>query len=644
MLKLRILIAACTALLLSGPLSAAPDDLSQQRQRFLDARAALANGNGAKFKKLSEELRDYPLHPYLTAWQLERQRILPAREVREFLDTYGDTPFTLPVREQWLRQLVIAGRWDEYLADYRPSSHGELRCNYHYAQLRTGDTESAWGGARTLWLSPNRQEASCNRLFDEWEKAGGLTAELRRQRLDLILRSGNMAFAKQIASSQPEEERRRVELWEKIHHYPALITTDKQLQNDSADNRDIVAYGLQRLARRDAEETIRLWNRVQDSYAFSPEQRSGVLNALVLRLALNGDIAALDWYKQIPPAEVDNTSREFVIRIALRRQLWKEALAALRAMPDEDCANEEWQYWIARSLEALGNKSAAFDLYHSIADNSSYYGFLAADRLDVGYNLSHRPVSVDDATLEMLQQRPEMVRAFELLQLNLTVEARREWESAVAAMGPSERLAAGKLANHWGWHDRAAFTLAKADYFDDLEIRFPLAYTDVVMKEAEVNTLDPAWVMAVARQESAMMPDARSPAGALGLMQLMPATGKRIASQLKNGLNDVKQLLKPELNIRFGSYYLRALSDRFDGHKALATAAYNAGPSRVKQWMPEQQSLDADIWIDTIPYSETRQYVRRVLTYSVFYEQRLEKPVVRFRERLPVVVKEEPKG
>ncbi len=639
---LRILITVIAALLCTGPVAASTTAL-EQRQHFLDARAALAKGDAAQFQQLSEGLRDYPLHPYLVAWQMARQRVLAPNQVREFLDRHGHTPFTLPVREQWLRQLAHAGRWNEYLADYRPSSRGELRCNYHYAQLRSGNADAAWAGARVLWLSANRQEATCNRLFEAWEQAGGLTAGLRRQRLDLILRDGNMAFARQIAAGLPEEERSRVALWEKIHHYPALITSNEQLQDDNTNTHEIISYGLQRLARRDVQETIRLWRKVEERYAFTPQQRAGILNAVTLRLALSGDITALDWYRQIPAAEVDGNVRQFAIRVALRHQRWQDVLDALRTLPEDEAAGEEWQYWAARSLEALEETDTAMTHYHAIADNSSYYGFLAADRLDLGYNLSHAPVAVDDLTLAKLQQQPAMQRAYEFLQLNLVEEARREWENAIAAMQSNERLAAGKLANNWGWHDRAALTLARADHFGDLEIRFPLAYSELMMKEAESNTLDPAWIMAVARQESVMMPDARSPAGALGLMQLMPATGRKLAQQMKSGISDLRQLLHPELNIRLGSYYLRQLDRQFDGHAALATAAYNAGPRRVRQWTPTE-SIAADIWIDTIPYAETRQYVRRVLAYSVFYDQRLEKPVIRLRERMPVVQKEVPKG
>lgn len=641
---LRSLTTATAVLALAGTVAATPLNRPQQRQHFLEARTALEQGNSVRFTQLLETLDDYPLQPYLVAWQMQRQRILPDHEIRRFLERHGDTPFTRPVREQWLRQLAMAERWEDYLAAYRPGSRGEARCNYHYAQWRVGDTIQAWAGARALWLSPNRQESACNRLFEAWAQAGELSGELRRQRLDLILHAGNTAFAKQIAGTLSEAERHRVALWERVHHQPARIDSEKALQPDNATNREIVAYGLQRLARQDAVTATRLWSSVEGRYTFTPEQRSEILNTLVLRLALRSDPATLDWYQQIPIAAVESDTRQWVIRAALRQQRWQAALTALRALPAEERADEEWQYWTARSLEALDDEVGAFERYHAIADNRTYYGFLAADRLNLDYNLSHRPVAVDDSTLEALAQHPSMLRAYELLQLNLTQEARREWEMAIAAMPPHERLAAGKLANRWGWHDRAALTLAKADYFDDLEIRFPLAYTTAVKKEAEVNTLDPAWILAVARQESVMMPDARSPAGALGLMQLMPATGRQIAQQMKSGLNDLQQLLRPELNIRFGSFYLRQLSHKFDGHTALATAAYNAGPHRVQQWAPEQQSIDADIWIDTIPYAETRQYVRRVLSYSVFYDQRLDKPVIRLRERMPAVQKAVAKG
>jgi len=637
MVSLRNVLIAITLLFTAGSAAATATFTEQQRQRFLEAREALDKGDGARFEKLSVQLRDYPLYPYLTYWQMERMDALDGRRVHAFLYRYGDAPFVTPLRERWLRQLAGKEQWDEYLTDYRTSKQGELRCDYYYAQLKGGNEASAWAGAREMWLSPTRQDNSCNRLFDAWQRAGGLTPELRRQRLNLALHAGNIELASQIASVLPEEERRRVVHWQEVYARPVTLLDNKALQDDTSEHRDLIVFGVQRFARNDPQGATELWKQLKPRYKFSEAERNTVLNTLVVRLALDGDEGALDLYTQIPPAAQQSETRQWVVRVALRHQRWKDALIALSAMPENERREEEWQYWTARCLEAQGDTAPAQPLYLGIANNSSYYGFLAADRLDLGYNLNHQPVEVDESTLNELSQIPALTRAHELLQVNLSKEARREWDYAIGLMSPSQRLAAGKLASRWNWHDRAALTLAKADYYDDLEIRFPLAYTDAVMKEAEANTLDPAWVFAVARQESVMNPDARSQVGALGLMQLMPATGRKIAHKLKSAMHDLQQLLIPETNIRFGAYYLRELSDQFGDQKALATAAYNAGPQRVIKWAPPQTTMDADIWIDNIPFNETRQYVRRVLAYSVFYDQRLDKKIVRLRERMPEV-------
>lgn len=635
--NLRAIVITITALLALNSAAATAASTELQRQRFLEARSALEQGDNARFAKLTAQLSDYPLYPYLVYWQMERMDNLDRQRTYTFLGTYGDAPFVTPLREQWLSQLANQERWDQYLTDYRPSRKSELRCHYHYAQLQGGNEVAAWAGARDLWLSPERQDNACNRLFEAWQKSGELTPALRRQRLDLALQAGNMEFATQLATSLSETERARVALWREIHKRPSTLIETSLLQKDNDDNRELIVYGLKRLTRSDARKAAELWREFESRYRFTEMQRTELLNTLVVRLALDGDASALDWFAQIPAEAQQSESRQWAVRVALRHQRWNDALAILRSLPANERRDEEWQYWTARSLEGVGETELAKSLYHGIAYNSSYYGFLAADHLDTGYNLSHQPVNVDEAALTELGQIPAMARAYELLQVNLTKEARREWDYAILRMSPEQRITAGKLASHWSWHDRAALTLAKADYYDDLEIRFPLAYTDTVFKEAQANTLDPAWVFAVARQESVMNPEARSPVGALGLMQLMPATGRNIARKLKSAISDLQQLLVPETNIRFGSYYLRELSDQFGDHKALATAAYNAGPHRVAKWAPPQTTMDADIWVDTIPFGETRTYVRRVLAYSVFYDQRLEKDIVRLRERMPVV-------
>jgi soluble lytic murein transglycosylase len=201
-------------------------------------------------------------------------------------------------------------------------------------------------------------------------------------------------------------------------------------------------------------------------------------------------------------------------------------------------------------------------------------------------------------------------------------------------MSDEELARAAKLADGWGWHGRAILTVARTPHLDDLEMRFPLAYHDRVLEQARDKDLDPAWMYAIVRQESAFIADARSPAGALGLMQIMPDTGRKIGRSLERPLKNREQLLDADISLEFGSTYLRTLLDQLNGHPVLAAAAYNAGPHRVERWRPAEQNVSADLWIENIPYRETREYVRRVIAYTTIYERRLGRKSVRVSERL----------
>lgn len=609
---------------------------SVQRKHYLEAREILRQNDPLKVRALDKALQGYPLYPYFLAMQIGMQKNMDKQAVDHFLLHYGDQPAARSLRQQWLQQLAKHAQWADYLAYYPPAANTGMRCNFHYAQLQKGDTQAAWQGARELWLVAQSQHSSCDPLFAAWEKAGGLNPELRRQRLKLALEAGNLSLASYIAKKLPSPDQQYTKLWEQAHHQPGTITRQEQLRKDLPKNRAVVLYALKKAIRRDVHEGIVLWERVAHAYSFTNDEQNGILNLITLHLALRGDANAHDWYKKISSRAITPNVQASMIRNALRRQDWQQGLSLLEALPADERGNEEWQYWEARLQQNLGNEVVTQQLLQKIASHSSYYGFLAADHLGSPYRIKHEPLQVDKESLLAIQQIPAIQRAHELMRIGQLATARQEWGLALHSLDSTGQLAAGKLADSWGWHDRAAITLARAKHFSDLEIRFPLAYNQLFMQEAKNNALDPAWVFAVARQESIMMQDALSPAGARGLMQLMPATGKQLARELKRGIKSINQLLQPDFNIHLGSYYLRQLNEKFSGHTALATAAYNAGPNRVRQWQPAE-NMEADIWIDTIPYRETRQYVRRVLAYSIFYDQRLGKPGVRLQQRMPPV-------
>ena len=307
----------------------------------------------------------------------------------------------------------------------------------------------------------------------------------------------------------------------------------------------------------------------------------------------------------------------------------------LDRLPDSHIDEDRWQYWRARSLEMTGKKEQAQVIYETISSERSFYGFLAADKLGKDYSLNNEQLDIDPELEKSVADMPAIQRASELFQLKRYLDARREWYATTRLFDENELQAAAKIAHSWNWHDRAIIALSKAKSWNDLQIRFPVKHQDQVYKNAERSEIDPAWIYAMMRQESAFMPDAISPVGARGLMQLMPATAKSVARKLKQKYPSKYELLQPEKNIRLGTAYLKEVYQRFE-NPVLAIAAYNAGPHRVKRWLPEAD-MPADIWIELVPFKETRNYLKNVLAYTVIYAEKLDEKDIRMKQRMPSI-------
>jgi soluble lytic murein transglycosylase len=320
----------------------------------------------------------------------------------------------------------------------------------------------------------------------------------------------------------------------------------------------------------------------------------------------------------------------------LRESNWEAARGFLAALTGEQQRQPQWRYWSARVLEAEGKKSDAQRLYAELARSRGYYGFLAADRLGEDYSMQHAPIDASPEELSAMLARPGIQMAQELYALGQVVDARRQWNWSTRNLSNRELQVAALLARQWGWHDRAILTVGRSQHLDDIELRFPVVYRESIETNAQRASIDPSWVYGVVRQESAFMTDARSHAGALGLMQLMPTTGRLTGRRV--GLHAYSQgaILNVENNLRLGVSYLKEVLDRNRGHQTLATASYNAGPHRVVNWMPDK-ALDADIWVETIPFNETREYVKNVMSYSAIYDHRLGQKPTRLTVRMPAV-------
>jgi soluble lytic murein transglycosylase len=302
-------------------------------------------------------------------------------------------------------------------------------------------------------------------------------------------------------------------------------------------------------------------------------------------------------------------------------------------------SKEVWQYWLSRAYQETGQTTKAKLGFEMLANERSYYGFLAADIAKKPYHLAHTDTPVGQLSLDKQKNNPGIQRAIELHEHERFIDARREWNYATKGLVNGDLQAASLVAEEAGWHDQAIFTLAKTAYWDDLELRFPLHHDDLINEAAKDFKLDPSWIYAVIRQESAFRQDARSHVGAVGLMQLMPSTARRVAKGMLNQrAPKTKQLLEAETNISLGSAYLNQLSEQYNGNIILATAGYNAGPLNVDRWLGETE-LPADVWVELIPFHETHRYVRSVLSYMVIYDKRRGKKITRLSDRIKAIPK-----
>ncbi len=619
------------------PLLTPEPTLLQQRSDFAAARQAIRDNQPATLKRLKEGLTDYPLYPYLDYWYLNRHltTVSPA-EVQHFIDRYGETSLASRLRYHWLMAIAKAGQWQKLLQHYHPSSDVALQCHHRLALYRSGDEQSAFDGIESLWLVGKSQPRACDPIFKQWQETPLFSTDLAWQRLTLAMERGELYLARYLERFLDPAQQSRARLWRTLHRHPEQMEQHRELQRDEPWVRQLLVHSIKQLARRQPGRAAQRWERLARSYAFSGEQIVAVERQIALYLASHNEPQALHWLISLAD-DSDPKVREWRVLISIKEGDWEETLFWIDNLHPAEQRTPRWRYWRAQALRQLGREERAGELLTTLAATRSYYGFLAADQLNRPYQFEDRPLNYSRAELARINQRPGIARAREFYALGDSLNARREWRTATQTLTPEQNQRAAKLAQQWGWHDRAIATLGDTDYRDDLTLRFPLAHQQEISRHASSLNIDPSWAYAVIRQESAFTSDARSPRGALGLMQIMPGTGKLIAKELNTPLRHQHQLLDTATNIRFGINYLRKVMSRFDQNMVLATAAYNAGSSRVKRWLPKEQTVAADQWIELIPYRETRSYLKHVLAYTVIYDQRRGETPTRLKVRMPQI-------
>ncbi|MEM9055977.1 MAG: transglycosylase SLT domain-containing protein [Pseudomonadota bacterium] len=618
--------AACSA---AGAAAADDDALAASREIFRKAYPKARAGQRSALDSSRAALKDYPLLPDLHgAWLMSQVGKKNAdAAIADYLDRHQDLSPARRLRYSWLRSLHKRKRWSQFLdvynAHYADGSNTALHCKALTARLRLGQTDGLRDDALALWMVGKSQVDECDPAFSWLAAQGHLSTRLKRQRLELAIDAREFSFARYLARQLGQKEQATVERWRRLYANPARELRKTTGYRDNADDREMLHYAMIKLAGRDPDEAHALWPDVEKRYRFSRDDRHAVERRIAVSSARDHVPGAIDRFVALPTGARNGDTDDWHVRAALREQAWPLALAALDALPPEKIEQEQWRYWRARALEATGRVDEAIALYEALAKNRSYFGFLAADKLGRDYAFTHVPGQPDEAVIAALARVPAFIRARELSLVNLRGQGRSEWDRAVAALDADERAQAAILAHRWQWHSRAIKTGSSNGLMDDLEVRFPLPWWDEFDRHASRLDLSPTWAYGIARSESIFMPDVSSSAGALGLMQLMPSTGRETARQASVRYRGRHSLLDPETNISLGTYYLDSMAERFDDNQVLATAAYNAGPHRVVRWLPAEGSLPPDIWAETIPFRETRRYVRRVLEADAIFHWRV---------------------
>lgn len=640
----RIAAICLLAFCLAGPAVAAPEAAAGEadtlRRDYLAALSAVRANETARFKALYEKLDGYVLRNYLQYEYLkDRVDATPAATLRQFLQDNEYTPLADMLRAKWLRQLAARGEWKTFMNEYAEiADEPELSCTQLGRRLHTGEQQAqVMARIESVWLTGRKLPGACEPVFAAWRKAGHMTTDKVWERIRLAMEARNLTLAGDLAGYLPAAERAWVARWQAMYRDPVRELDAINYPVDTPVARMIVRHGVVRLAHRDPEEAMRRWQELKQDHQFFGEDEDYVLRYLGILAAQHHLPVALPWLSAVSVQPDDRSLQLWRVKAALRAGEWDTAQRFIAALPTEEARSPRWRYWTARIQEIKGEKRRAKDAYAGLARGRDYYGFLAADRIGADYSMQHQSIEATPDELGTMRTRPGVRAAGELYAVGQIPEARRQWSWAIRDMNNRDLQLAAMVARDWGWHDRAIYTIALSDHPHDLELRFPVLYRELIEAAAAQSAIDPGWIYGVVRQESAFVVDARSEAGALGLMQLMPATGRMTGRKLKLPVRNHQALLNIETNVRLGVSYLKEVLERNKGHQVLATAAYNAGPNRISDWMPAQ-ALDADVWVETIPYSETRGYVQNVLAYTAVYDYRLGQKPTRLSARMPAVV------
>ncbi|WP_394201942.1 transglycosylase SLT domain-containing protein [Shewanella waksmanii] len=605
---------------------AANDNLSVEQQRYLDARSALDERQLSTYRKLRAQLDDYPLVPYLDFHaNIDSILKMKGKQAASAIEAFSGTPLYNSARYRYLQRAGSQRRWQDFLAVSPQTPRNKvLQCYYYRAQVKP-NPDIAFEGAEKLWLHGRSQPKECDPLFHQWEKAGLRTQELVWSRMLLAFNAGQTSLLKYLSRkiTRHKEPAKRLLA---VYKDSRSLRHKSRFMKQAKINADIVDAGLRRLAKKDVAQAVTLFVAYQKADRFTDYQGRQLGRYLIRRAIIKQEDGLQSLVDEMLPLLDSDDLVILRIRWALRQNQLNQVADFIDLLSPETQQKARWQYWSHRLSKQPNSLS-------QLQQQRNFYGFTAAHINQQAFNMAHNETQANAAIQATLSDDAGLSRVTELMAIDKTIDARAEWLMLLGRHDQATQAQYGLLAVNQQWHDLAVQASIKAKAWNDMTMRFPMVETRLFEQNADKRRVDVDDLRAIARRESAYYPYATSGVGARGLMQLMPATAKDTAKRHKLTYKGQRSLYQAKINIPLGSAYYAQLLKQFDGNRILAAAAYNAGPHRVKSWLKKSDGqLDVMSFIESIPFTETREYVQALLSYRVIYQLKQGKPAQLFTD------------
>ncbi|EII8440583.1 murein transglycosylase [Escherichia coli] len=615
------LLAAGVCLLTVSSVARA-DSLDEQRSRYAQIKQAWDNRQMDVVEQMMPGLKDYPLYPYLEYRQITDDLMnQPAVTVTNFVRANPTLPPARTLQSRFVNELARREDWRGLLA-FSPEKPGttEAQCNYYYAKWNTGQSEEAWQGAKELWLTGKSQPNACDKLFSVWRASGKQDPLAYLERIRLAMKAGNTGLVTVLAGQMPADYQTIASAIISLANNPNTVLTFARTTGATDFTRQMAAVAFASVARQDAENARLMIPSLAQAQQLNEDQIQELRDIVAWRL-MGNDVTdeQAKWRDDAIMRSQSTSLIERRVRMALGTGDRRGLNTWLAHLPMEAKEKDEWRYWQADLLLERGREAEAKEILHQLMQQRGFYPMVAAQRIGEEYELKidKAPQNVDSA----LTQGPEMARVRELMYWNLDNTARSEWANLVKSKSKTEQAQLARYAFNNQWWDLSVQATIAGKLWDHLEERFPLAYNDLFKRYTSGKEIPQSYAMAIARQESAWNPKVKSPVGASGLMQIMPGTATHTVKMFSiPGYSSPGQLLDPETNINIGTSYLQYVYQQFGNNRIFSSAAYNAGPGRVRTWLGNSAGrIDAVAFVESIPFSETRGYVKNVLAYDAYY-------------------------